>query len=251
MTRIIMYGCNGKMGRTITDIAAADSEAEIVAGVDITGMGCGTYPVFKSLADCDVTADVLIDFSSPKALDDILDHAEERGLALVMCTTGYSEEELLKIRNMSEKLPVLRSANMSLGVNTLLKIVTAVAEVLCHEGFEPEIVEMHHDLKKDAPSGTAIAFADAINKAVDNEYEYVFDRSTRREPRPKKEIGISSVRGGTIVGEHDIIFAGTDEVVEIKHTAYSKAIFGKGAVAAAKFLKGRKPGMYDMQEVIE
>lgn len=251
MTRIIMYGCNGKMGRTITDIVAADADAEIVAGIDMFGENNATYPVFKSLRECDVEADVLIDFSSPKALSDILENAEEKGLALVMCTTGYSEEELAKINAASEKMPVLRSANMSLGVNTLLKLVTAAAEVLCKEGFDPEIVEMHHNLKKDAPSGTALAFADAINEALNHEYEYVYDRSARREQRPAKEIGISAVRGGTIVGEHDIIFAGTDEVIEIKHTAYSKAIFGKGAVSAAKFLKGQKPGMYSMHDVIK
>ncbi len=251
MTKIIMYGCNGKMGRTITDIVASDSEAEIVAGIDMFGESTGAYPVFKSLAECDVKGDVLIDFSSPKALSDILDHAAAKCPALVMCTTGYSEEELGRIRAASEKLPILRSANMSLGVNTLLKLVTAAAAVLCKEGFDPEIVEMHHNLKKDAPSGTALAFADAINEALNNEYEYVYDRSARREQRPVKEIGISAVRGGTIVGEHDIIFAGTDEVIEIKHTAYSKAIFGKGAVSAAKFLAGQQPGMYSMHDVIE
>ncbi len=250
MTRIIMYGCNGKMGRTITDIVAADTEACIVAGVDAFGESAAAYPVFKSLSECTVDADVLIDFSSPKALDDILGHAEEKGLALVMCTTGYTEDEIARIQAMSQKLPVLRSANMSLGVNTLLKLVTAAASVLCKEGFDPEIVEMHHNLKKDAPSGTALAFADAINEALNNEYEYVYDRSARREMRPTKEIGISAVRGGTIVGEHDIIFAGTDEVIEIKHTAYSKAIFGKGAVSAAKFLKDQKAGMYSMHDVI-
>lgn len=250
MTRIIMYGCNGKMGRVISGLVKEDVSAEIVAGIDISGEQCDSYPVYKSLAECPAEADALIDFSSPKALKDILNTAKERKLPLVLCTTGYNEEQLAEINEAAKEIAVLRSANMSLGVNLLLKLVQTAAEVLADADFDIEIIEKHHNQKVDAPSGTALAFADAINAALKNEYSYQYDRSQKREKRAKNEIGISAVRGGTIVGEHEILFAGADEVVEFKHTAYSKAIFGKGAVSAAKFLSGKQSGMYDMKDVI-
>ena len=251
MTRIIMCGCNGKMGRVISQIVKEDAEAEIVAGIDISGEQLDTYPVFKNITECDVEADALIDFSSPKALKDILSEGQKRNLPLVLCTTGYSEGEITEITEASQKIAVLRSANMSLGVNLLLGLVQAAAKVLAEADFDIELVEKHHNQKVDAPSGTALALADAINEALNNEYFYKYDRSAERVKRDKKEIGISAVRGGTIVGEHEVIFAGTDEVIELKHTAYSKAIFGKGAVSAAKFLHGKAAGMYSMKDVIE
>lgn len=251
MTRIIMRGCNGHMGRVIADLVAEDDNAEIVAGIDITGQSDRPFPVYESLASVKEAADVLIDFTSPKLLTELLQDAKAKNMPLVLCTTGYSEEQIEEIKKASEVIPILRSANMSLGVNILFKLVKEAAAVLANEGFDIDIVEKHHRLKKDAPSGTALAIADAVNSALPKQYEYVYDRSDRREQRPKEEIGISAVRGGTIVGEHEVIFAGNDEVIEIKHTAYSKAIFGKGAVAAAKFLKGCKPGMYDMQDAID
>ena len=168
----------------------------------------------------------------------------------MLCTTGLSEEQINHVRAASEKTAVLRSANMSLGINTLLKLIQEAAKVLAPAGFDMEIVERHHKLKLDAPSGTAIALADSLNEAMDHQYHYVYDRSQEKKQRDDKEIGISAVRGGTIVGEHEIIFAGTDEVIEFKHTAYSKAIFGKGAVQAAKFLAGKPAGLYDMSDVI-
>ena len=250
MTRIIMYGCNGKMGRVISSLVKEDAAAEIVAGIDISGEQLDSYPVYKSLAECPVEADALIDFSAPAALTDILTEAKKRRLPLVLCTTGYSEEQLTEIKKASTELAILRSANMSLGVNLLMKLVKAATQVLAAADFDIEIIEKHHNQKVDAPSGTALAFADAINEVLHNEYAYQYDRSQKREKRAKKEIGISAVRGGTIVGEHEILFAGADEVVELKHTAYSKAIFGKGAVSAAKFLNGRSAGMYDMKDVI-
>lgn len=250
MTKILMYGCNGRMGRVISGLVKEDPSAEIVAGIDISGEQLDGYPVYKSLAECPVDADALIDFSSPKALDDILTSAKARKLPLVLCTTGYSEEQLAQIAEASKEVAVLRSANMSLGVNLLLKLVQTAAQVLADADFDIEIIEKHHNQKVDAPSGTALAFADAINTALRNEYSYQYDRSQKREKRAKNEIGISAVRGGTIVGEHEILFAGADEVVEFKHTAYSKAIFGKGAVSAAKFLSGKQNGMYDMKDVI-
>ena len=250
MTRIIMSGCNGAMGRTIANIVEEDAEAKIVAGVDVKDAGGRSFPVFKSIADCQVEADAIIDFSTPKILDDLLDYSKEKKVPVVLCTTGYSEEQLVKIEEAAKETAVLKSANMSLGINTLMKLLQEAAKVLATEGFDVEIVEKHHNQKLDAPSGTALALADSINEAMGNQYEYIYDRSQRRQKRDKKELGLSAVRGGTIVGEHDVIFAGTDEVVTFSHTAYSKAVFAKGAVSAAKFLKGKETGRYEMADVI-
>ncbi|MBE5938906.1 MAG: 4-hydroxy-tetrahydrodipicolinate reductase [Lachnospiraceae bacterium] len=250
MVRIIMRGCNGKMGRNITDLVKADSEAEIVAGIDFFDGVKNDYPVYKSMGEVKEEADVVIDFASPDMLDDLLEYGIANNVALVLCTTGYSLDDLDKINEASKKVAILRSANMSVGINTMMKVLETVSAVLADAGFDIEIVEKHHNQKLDAPSGTALALADTINECLDDEYTYTYDRSDKREKRPKKEIGLSAVRGGTIVGEHEIIFAGTDEVLEFKHTAYSKVIFGKGAIQAAKFLKGKEAGMYNMRQVI-
>lgn len=250
MVKIIMHGCNGHMGQVISGIVEKDPDAEIVAGIDIADQGKNSYPVFTDIDTCQVEADAIIDFSSAKATDKILEYSAARQIPVVLCSTGLSEEQLAKVEETSKKVAVLKSANMSLGINTLLKLVQDAAKVLATAGFDMEIVEKHHRLKVDAPSGTALALADSINEAMDNKYHYVYDRSQKREKRDDKEIGISAVRGGTIVGEHEIIFAGQDEVIEFKHTAYSKAIFGKGAVEAAKFLAGKPAGRYDMSDVI-
>lgn len=250
MVRIIMNGCNGHMGRVISDLVAKDEDAEIVAGVDIADAGIHSYPVFTDIHACDVQADVMIDFSSTKATDAVLEYCGEKELPLVLCTTGLSEEQIEKVKETAKKTAVLRSANMSLGINTLLKLLQDAAKVLAAAGFDMEIVERHHNLKVDAPSGTALALADSLNEAMDHQYHYVYDRSQKREQRDAKEIGISAVRGGTIVGDHEVIFAGPDEVIEFKHTAYSKTVFAKGAVEAAKFLKGKQAGLYNMSHVI-
>ena len=250
MTKIIMNGCNGAMGQTITRIVAEDAEAKIVAGIDIFDEQKNDYPVFKSLAECDVEADVIIDFSATQAVDALLEQAIEKKLPIVLCTTGLSEAQLEKVQQASKQIPILKSANMSLGINMLLKLVQEATKVLAGADFDIEIVEKHHNKKLDAPSGTALALADSINEAMNNQYEYVYDRSSVRQKRDKKELGLSAVRGGTIVGEHEIIFAGIDEVIEFKHTAYSKAVFAKGSVSAAKFLAGRRAGLYDMSDVI-
>lgn len=250
MVRIIMNGCNGHMGQVISDLVSKDENAEIVAGVDLQDTGRYSYPVFTELEACDVKADVMIDFSSAKATDAVLEYCGSRELPLVLCTTGLSQEQLQKVEETAEKTAVLRSANMSLGINTLLKLLQDAAKVLAAAGFDMEIVERHHNLKVDAPSGTALALADSLNEAMDHQYHYVYDRSQKREQRDPKEIGLSAVRGGTIVGEHEVIFAGPDEVIEFKHTAYSKTVFAKGAVEAAKFLKGKAAGMYNMSHVI-
>ena len=250
MVKVIMHGCNGHMGQVITGIIAADPEIEIVAGVDPYDGITNTYPVFSTIADCDVMADCIIDFASAKAVDALLDYSVAKQIPLVLCTTGLSEDQLAKVEESAKQVAILKSANMSLGINTLMDILKKATAVFGDAGFDIEIVEKHHNQKLDAPSGTAIALADAVNEAADGRYEYIYDRSQRRAKRDAKEIGISAVRGGNIVGEHEVIFAGTDEVITFKHTAYSKAVFGKGAVEAAKFLAGKPAGRYDMADVI-
>ncbi|MDD6810762.1 MAG: 4-hydroxy-tetrahydrodipicolinate reductase [Lachnospiraceae bacterium] len=250
MVKVIMHGCNGKMGQMITGLIAPDEEIEIVAGIDAFDDGHNSYPVFSSIDKCDVEADAVIDFSVAAAADGLLDYCVEKKVPCVLCTTGLSGEQLAKVQEASKKVAILKSANMSLGINMLLKLLKEATATLAPAGFDIEIVEKHHNQKVDAPSGTALALADSINEELNNEYEYVYDRSKVREKRTQKEIGISAVRGGTIVGDHDVIFAGADEVITFSHRAYSKAVFGKGAIQAAKFLAGKPAGMYDMSDVI-
>lgn len=250
MVRAIMSGCNGAMGQVITQMAAEDPDIEIVAGIDINTEQRNGYPVFSSLSECTVKADVVIDFSSAKATDSLLAGMAEKKLPGVLCSTGLSEEQLQTVKKTSEQVAVLKSANMSVGVNLIFKLLETITPVLAKEGYDMEIVEKHHHRKVDAPSGTALAMADVMNASVGNAYHYKFDRTQERQKRDPMEIGIQSVRGGTIVGDHDVIFAGTDEVITISHTAYSRAIFGKGALAAAKFLTGKPAGFYDMRDVI-
>lgn len=245
-----MNGCNGKMGQVITDLIEQDETVEIVAGIDQYDGIKNDYPVYASIENCEVEADAVIDFSNAAAVDGLLDYCVRRQIPVVLCSTGLSEEQLKKVEESSKKVAVLKSANMSLGVNTLLEILPKIVKILAPAGFDMEIVEKHHNQKLDAPSGTALALADCLNDAVGGEYEYKYDRTKERKKREKNEIGISAVRGGSIVGEHEIIFAGMDEVIEVKHTAYSRAIFGKGAIEAAKFLNGKPAGRYDMSDVI-
>jgi 4-hydroxy-tetrahydrodipicolinate reductase len=250
MTRVIMHGCNGHMGQVITNLLKKDTQAQIVAGIDPFDEGKNEYPVFSSIDKCDVEADVIIDFASAKAIDTLVDFCVEKNMPAVICTTGLSDEQIEKINKASEKTAFLRSANMSLGINTLFKLLQDAAKVFAPAGFDIELVEKHHNQKLDAPSGTALALADSIKEVVGEDYYYKYDRSKERAKRDAKEIGISAVRGGTIVGEHEVIFAGEDEVIEFKHTAYSKAVFAKGAIEAAKFLDGKKNGLYNMGDVI-
>lgn len=252
MINIILRGCNGKMGQVISDIVKNDAQSQIVAGVDLTPKEdrANSYPVYEHLAECRERADVVIDFSSPKGLTELLNFCREKKLPIVLCTTGFSNEQLAEIEESAKEIAILRSANMSLGINTLAKLAEAAAKIFAEAGFDIEIVERHHNRKVDAPSGTALLLADRINTALSGEYHYTYDRSGRRQARDHKEIGISAVRGGTIVGEHEIIFAGRDEVIELKHTAYSREVFGTGAVQAAKFLAGKKAGIYDMQGMV-
>ena len=250
MTKIILTGCNGRMGKVVTELAKEDPQIEIVAGIDITeGENC-SFPVYKSLKDVNEAADVIVDFSSPNAFDAMMDYAVMYQIPVVICTTGLSDEQVRRVWEDAKKTALLRSANMSIGVNLLLKLVREAAQKLVPEGFDVEIVERHHNQKKDAPSGTALALADSISEGLEDSYQYTFDRSQRMEKRDPMEIGISAVRGGNIPGTHEVIFAGQDELVEFHHIAYSRSIFGKGALAAAKFLAGKEAGLYSMEDVI-
>ena len=250
MTKIIMLGCNGRMGQMITDMVKQDDECTIVAGIDIVDNRDNGYPVYTKLADCDVEADAIIDFTSATDFESRMDYAVDKQIPIIECSTGLSEEQMDYLKKASEKVAVLKSANMSLGINLLMKLLKEADVKLAGDGFDVEIVEKHHNQKLDAPSGTALALADSINEAMDDRYEYIYDRSQVRQKRDKKELGISAVRGGTIVGEHEVIFAGTDEVITFKHTAYSRAVFAKGSITAAKYLKGKAAGLYDMSDVL-
>ena len=251
MQKIIISGCNGHMGRVVESLCQADPQVEIAAGFDVMGAGDHDYPVYASPAQFTGHADAVIDFSSPAALDGLLAFAKATKTPLVLATTGYTPEQLAQIGAAALEVPIFQSANMSLGINVLLELVKKAASIL-GDSYDIEIVERHHRRKVDAPSGTALMIADAAAAACGHETEYVFERHSTRHPRDKKEIGISAVRGGTIVGEHEIIFAGHDEVMEIKHTALSREIFAQGAVEAAKFMATvTQPGMYDMSQLVK
>ncbi len=250
MTKIIIHGCNGRMGQVVSGICAEDAEVEIVAGIDVYDGIKNPYPVFANIMDCGVEADVVIDFSNAKAVGGLLEYSASRHVPVVLCTTGLSEEQIGQVSQLASQTAVLKSANMSLGINTLMDILQKAVKVFAPAGFDIEIIEKHHNQKLDAPSGTALALADSMNEAMEEKYAYQYDRTKERKKRDKNEIGISAVRGGNIVGEHEVIFAGMDEVVTFKHTAYSRAVFAKGAVEAAKFLAGKEAGMYDMRDVV-
>lgn len=250
MINIIMHGCNGAMGQVIVKLLKEDTEAKIVAGVDISGEQLDDFPVYKNIFDITEEADVIIDFAHISAVDNLLAYAKEKNMPLVLCTTGLSKEQVQKVEEYSKKCAILKSANMSLGVNLLLKLVSEAAKVLYKADFDIEIVEKHHRRKLDAPSGTALALADSINESLENSLYYVYERESKREKRDRKELGISSVRAGSIVGEHEVIFAGEDELISINHSAYSRSIFAKGAIAAAKFLYNKKAGLYTMSDLL-
>lgn len=249
MVEVILHGCNGRMGQMLSGLIAEDEEMKVVAGIEPSGEAKNDYPVYKSFDELKETADVIIDFSTASAIDSLLDYCEKTHTPLVLCSTGLSEAQLDRVENLANESAVLVSANMSLGINVLLKLLKSVTGTLYGNGFDIEIVEKHHNQKLDAPSGTALALADVMKDELDD-ISYNLDRSKVRKKRERNEIGISAVRGGTIVGEHEVIFAGTDEVIEIKHTAYSRAIFAKGAMSAAKFLSGKSAGKYSMSDVI-
>lgn len=249
MIKIIMNGCNGKMGQVITRLAAEDKDCEIVAGIDINTSIQNTYPVYTALDEFDAPADVVIDFSHPSCLTGILEYCKKRKLPVILSTTGFSAEQKEEFKAASSEIPVFFSANMSLGINLLIALAKKATKLL--EGsFDIEIIEKHHNQKIDAPSGTALAIADAIDETLSYPAEYIYDRHNVRRKRGKHEIGIHAVRGGTIVGEHEVLFAGTDEVIELKHSAHSKEVFAVGAIKAAKFITSKPAGMYDMNDLI-
>ena len=248
MTRIILSGALGKMGKAITTCVENRNDCEIVAGVDLVSGECA-FPVFKSFDDINVDADVIIDFSHPSALDNLLDFAKKNKIPAVIATTGLNEQQIEDIKLASNDVPIFFSANMSIGVSLVSELAKKAAKVL-QGGFDIEIVEAHHNQKIDAPSGTALMLADSISEALDEKPIYEFDRHSKRMKRTKNEIGIHAVRGGTIVGEHEIIFAGPDEVIKISHSAYSKQLFANGSVNAGLFLVGKKPGFYSMKDLV-
>lgn len=250
MIKIALVGINGKMGQVICRILSDSETAAIVCGVDINTEARNGVPVYTSLKDAKEDCDVIIDFSHPSSLESTLEYAVTNKKALVLATTGLSSDQMDAVRAASETTPVFFSANMSLGVNLLIQLAKK-ATALLQENFDIEIIEKHHNQKIDAPSGTALAIADAINETCDKSNEYVYDRHSTRKKRSKNEIGIHAVRGGTIVGEHSVIFAGTDEIIELKHTATSKEIFAVGAVKAALFIANKAPGFYNMDNLIE
>lgn len=249
MPKIIISGCNGRMGQVVTRMCA-ERGFEVAAGFDISAEKKNDYPVYADPMEFSGSADVVVDFSNPSAISGLLAYCKSRKMPIVICTTGYSDEQLAMIKQAAEEIPVFKSGNMSVGINLLTALVKKAAAVL-GDSFDVEIVERHHRTKLDAPSGTAIMLADAAASALPHESEYVYERQSVRKLRDKKEIGISSIRGGTIVGEHEVIFAGTDEIIEFRHTATSREVFANGAVTAAAFIADiSTPGLYDMNDAL-
>ncbi len=249
MVNIAIVGCNGKMGGFVANAVAENPNSVTLFGIDAFGTNTHEFPVYKSFVDVTEKPDVIIDFSHPSNLDQMLEYAVKNSVPCVICTTGYSQEQVSKIKAASEQVAIFYSGNMSLGINVLIELAKSAAKVLGSQ-FDIEIVEKHHNLKLDAPSGTALMIADGISAELENEPQYVYDRHSYRKKRDKNEIGIHSIRGGTIVGEHDVIFAGHDEVVTISHQAQSKEVFAVGSVNAAVYLASQSAGMYNMGDLL-
>ena len=249
MKQIILSGCNGKMGHVISDIVMGRDDCTIVAGFDLNTQRQYDYPVYTKPSEYTGSGDVIIDFSHPSLLTALLDYAEEKKIPIVLATTGYSKAQLEEIHAAAQRLPVFFSANMSLGINLMVELAKKAASVL-GGSFDIEIIEKHHNQKIDAPSGTALMIADAVSGVLSEKPQYVYDRHSQRKKRDKNEIGIHAIRGGTSVGEHDIMFAGRDEILTISHTAMSKEVFASGAVNAAVFMCGKAPGLYNMKDMV-
>jgi dihydrodipicolinate reductase len=250
MLRILLGGCNGKMGREITACVAQNQDCEIVGGIDRYTEIPNEYPVFPTVQEVDVPADVIVDFSHPALLSPLLEYAQAHKIPAVLCTTGYDKLQTELIAQAAENIPVFHSGNMSLGVNLLIELSKKAAQFL-GGGFDIEIIEKHHNQKIDAPSGTALMIADEISAVREGTTRYVYDRHSQRKKRESAEIGIHSVRGGTIVGEHEVIFAGSHEVITLSHSAQSKEIFANGAVSAAQFLMKQPAGLYNMSDMLK
>lgn len=250
MTKIVICGANGKMGHTVASCIQDRMDCTVIGGIDACTAPYADFPIIEKPAELTETPDVIIDFSNPSSLDDLLEYAMMDNVALVLATTGYSEAQIAKIQTASQQIPIFFTFNMSLGINLLVELAKKAASVLGGQ-FDIEIVEKHHNQKIDAPSGTAIMIANALNETLNEEYHYVYDRHARRMKRDSKEIGIHSIRGGTIVGEHDIIFVGNDEVITLSHSVASKTVFAVGAVNAAVYLCGKPAGLYDMKQLVQ
>ena len=250
MIKIILSGCNGRMGRAITDIVSKNQDAQIVAGVDLNTDASSGYPVYSTINEVTEAADVLIDFSHPSLLSGLLEFCVSRKIPAVIATTGCSDEQLREIDEAAKIVPMFRSGNMSLGINVLLMLVERAAKIL-GDTFDVEVIERHHNQKIDAPSGTALMIADRLKESLPHESELVYDRHSVRQKRGAQEIGMHSLRGGTIVGVHEVVFAGRDEVVELKHEAQSREVFAAGAVKAALFLTEMTvPKLYNMDDLV-
>ncbi|MBQ8298250.1 MAG: 4-hydroxy-tetrahydrodipicolinate reductase [Ruminococcus sp.] len=249
MTKIVISGANGKMGKTIYNCVKERDNCEIIGGIDLFTEQYADFPIVDSPNKLPEKPDVIIDYSNPAALDGLLEYCLATGTPAVFATTGYSDEQIQKIREASQQIPVFFTFNMSLGINLLVQLAKKAASILGDQ-FDIEIVEKHHNQKIDAPSGTAIMLANAINETLDNSKHYVYDRHSQRKKREKSEIGMHAIRGGTIVGEHDVIFAGHDEVITLSHSAASKSVFAEGSINAAIYIKNKQPGLYDMSELV-
>ncbi|WP_315122086.1 4-hydroxy-tetrahydrodipicolinate reductase [uncultured Clostridium sp.] len=248
MVKVILCGCNGKMGKVITQTALSFPNIDIVAGVDKSLNNNNLYPIFSNINEVNVAADVVLDFSRPEALDDLLGYSSKNATPLILCTTGYSEDQLNKISEGSKAISIFRSANMSIGVNIVNSILKSISNKL-YKDFDIEIIEKHHNQKVDAPSGTALLLANTIKDSIDGVREFSYGR-VGNSKREEKEIGIHAVRGGTIVGEHDVIFAGIGENIEIKHSAISREVFAVGALKACEFMQNKTPGLYNMHDML-
>lgn len=250
MINILLCGSNGNMGRNVNEVVNENNDLSIAAGIDKTSDMYSTYPVFTTFSDVVDEVDVILDFSCPCLLDDMLEFAKQKNIPAVICTTGYSDEQIKKIYDAAKVIPIFFSSNMSLGISLIKDLAKKAVSVL-GEDFDVEIVEKHHNQKIDAPSGTALMLANEINSEVGEKYTYEFDRHSKRQKRSKNEIGIHSVRGGTIVGEHEVIFAGKDEVITISHSAFSKKVFAVGAVNAVRFIIDKPAALYTMDDLLK
>lgn len=250
MVKIIMHGCNGKMGKVVCELVSVKKDCEIIAGIDPKPVNAN-FPTFININECSMDADVIIDFSTANAVCELISYAKKRKMPLVICTTGLSLTNIKEIEEASKIIPIFRSANMSLGINIIANLLKRISHILDENNFDIEIVEKHHNQKLDAPSGTALLLADSINSVFDDKFSYIYDRSKELKKRGERQIGFSAIRGGNIVGEHSVIFAGKDEVIELSHFAYSKEVFAVGAIKAAKFLAKKQSGLYDMQDIMD
>lgn len=246
--KILINGCNGKMGQEVAKEVKLTQDLDVACGVDRIDTGDNTFPVFTDISEIDIIPDVIIDFSVPEATFGILEFAKEKNIPIVIATTGFSEQEMSKIKEYSENIPIFKSANMSYEINVMAKMVAELAKKL--ENSDIEIIETHHNRKIDSPSGTALILADSINQALDNQMNYEYDRHSKRQKRTKNEIGIHSIRGGTEVGKHTVVFFGENESFEITHNCTSRSVFARGAIKAAEFILHKENGLYSMNDMI-